>query len=396
MTARISQPVLLLLAFAYSPCSSAQTGPAIPVPGTSHEEVIQLELTPADLAAVAIHRRVHTSGALSPDGGRYTTKTFETDSTGALVEVKRSLSSLAGTGQTTTALLSSGAPPFLGPGFYPADLSLASNTGQTITQAQVHNIYINCTAACWGYPGVFETNLFSSRFTHVLDQYVGSDENGRYTLGPTLVINNYPIPNVLITNPVVNFADLDAILHAAALKFGSGYGHIYNIFLPKGVDFCDGYAPPYTSCFSPDQNSTWTFCAEHGADSFSDIPGFEYATVQPYPDVFSVVNGAPLYACDVGQPPPYNSNTNPTPNGVLVDTVSNFIAHELFETITDPDGTEWQALNGYFFFTPGVEIGDVCEFTYGTEIFTPFYISGRLYEVQPMYSNKYHACVSVP
>ena len=29
-------------------------------------------------------------------------------------------------------------------------------------------------------------------------------------------------------------------------------------------------------------------------------------------------------------------------------------------------------------------------------LFTPFRISGHLYEIQPMYSDKYHACVTVP
>lgn len=40
------------------------------------------------------------------------------------------------------------------------------------------------------------------------------------------------------------------------------------------------------------------------------------------------------------------------------------------------------------------EIGDVCQNL--TVIYTPFYVSGHLYEIQPEYSNKYHACVTVP
>ena len=385
----------VIWALVFCPLSFAQNTSTVSLSGVQ-EQVIQIEVTHADRAAVSAHRRVHTNGALRPEGGHYPSRTFETDSSGALVEVTRNFPSPQSAGQAAAALVSSGAPPFLGPGFYPADLSLVSNTGQTIAQAQVHNIYLNCTAACWGYPAIFETNLFYSRFIHVLDQYVGSDENGRYTLGPSLVINNYPIPNTYVTNPLVNDADIDAILHAAASKFGSGYNHIFNIFFPKGLDYCSGYAPPYSQCFSPDNGGTWTFCAVHGEDSFADIPGTEYATVEPYFDVFSVVNGAPFYGCDVGQPPPYNTNTNPTPNGVLVDSTSDFVAHELFETITDPDGTEWQAVDGYFGYSVAVEVGDVCEIHYGSILFTPFYVSGHLYEIQPMYSNKYHACVTVP
>lgn len=390
----------LLSTIVFCTLSFAQNELTAPLNVAVHEEVIQLQLTAADYAAVAVHRRVHTSGALRPEGGHYPPRTFETDSSGALVEVTRNLSSPKSGRQAAPALTSSGAPPFLGPGFYPADLSLVSNTGQTITRTQVHNIYINCTAACFGYPGVFENDLFSSRFIHVLDQYVGSDDNDRYELGPSLVIPNYPIPSTLVTNPVVNYADLDAILHAAASKFGSGYNHIYNIFLPKGVDYCNGYTPPYTFCFSPDQPSTWMECAEHDTDSFSDITGVEYASVQPYPDVFSVTpyDGVPtpLYACDVGQPYPFSSNTTPTPNGVVVDSVSNLLSHEIFETITDPDGSEWQAIDGFFGYSAGIEVGDVCENHDQTAIFTPFYISGHLYEIQPEYSNNYHACVTVP
>ena len=380
-------------------------------PASAQEQIMQIQVTPADRAAVALHRRVHTKGALRPEGGHYPPKTFETDSSGALLEVtgvsRSSIQSMpVAASQAVTVT-----PPFTGPGFFPADLSLVSNSGETITQAQVHNIYINCTASCWGYPAVFEHNLFSSRFIHVLDQYVGSEEDGRYTVGPSLVISNYQYTLQNVTNPMVNYADLDAILHAAASRFGSGYSHIYNIFLPKGVDYCNGYAPPYTFCFSPDNPSTWAECAEHDTDSFSDIPGVEYATVEPYPDVFEIVpvNGVPtpVYPCDVGQPPPFTSDTNPTPNGVLIDAVSDDVGHEIFETITDPDGIEWLAQQGYFGFlsapppigtgaAPAIEIADVCELNNGTAIFTPFYISGHLYEVQPMYSNKYHACVTVP
>jgi hypothetical protein len=305
----------LLSAIVFCTFSFAQNELAAPLNVAAHEEAIQLQVTAADYAAVAVHGRVHTNGALRPEGGHYPPRTFETDSSGALVEVTRNFSSPQSAGQAAAALVSSAAPPFLEPAFYPADLSLVSNTGQTITHAQIHNVYVNCTATCWGYPAIFETNLFSNRFIHIVDQYVGSDDNGRYTLGPSLLIQNYPTPNTLVTNPVVNYADLDAILHAAASKFGSGYNHIYNILLSKGVDYCNGYAPPYTFCFSPDQDSTWQECAEHDTDRFSDIPGVEYATVEPYPDVFSVTpyNGVrtPFYKCGMGQPFPFSSDTTP-------------------------------------------------------------------------------------
>jgi len=360
---------------------------------SAQEQIIQIQVTANDYAAArGARHRAHTSGALRPEGGFHPARTFETDSSGALVEVtgisRSSIQSLpvpASQGATVT-------PPFTGPGFFPADLSLLTTTGQVVTSAQVHNIYVNCTGACWGNPSVFENRLFSSKFMDVVDQYVGSEEEGRYSLGPSVKIVNYPITQTLVTNPFVNFADIDAILHAAGSSLGTGYNHIYNIFFPKGVDVCAGYAPPYTQCFSPDSPATWAYCAFHGNDVFSDI-GTVLATVEPYSDVFASVNSVSFYNCDVGQPDP-TTNTYPTPNGVLVDSMSSLLEHEIFETITDPDGLEWQSLET---FPPGEEIGDLCQVSPSLSlVYTPFYVSGHLYEVQPEYSNKYHACVTVP
>ena len=258
--------LLPLSALVLCPATFPQSG----IDPVTRERIIEIQVTPSDIAAAGTgHHRVHTTGALRPEGGRDASRTFETDSSGALLEVTgHSQALVQAAGAAAAPQLSTGAPPFLGPGFYPADLSMVSPTGQVVTQAQVHNVYVNCTASCWGNPAIFEKNLFSSRFIHVLDQYVDAEENGRYTVGPSLVINNYPITQQLVTNPLVNYADLDAIIHAAASKLGSGYNHIFNIFLPKGVDYCPAYSPPYTFCFSPDNLATWHECAEHGDRQF--------------------------------------------------------------------------------------------------------------------------------
>ena len=382
--------LLALSTFARCPISIAQSV----IDPVTREQIIEIQVKSNDFAAAGTgHHRVHSAGALRPGGGRYASKTFETDNSGALVEVTAKSRAFAHDPEAAVASqASTGAPPFLGPGFYPGDLSLDTTTGQVVTQAQIHNVYINCTASCWGNPATFEKNLFSSRFIHVTDQYVDSEANGRYTIGPSLVINNYPITSQLVTNPMMNFADADAILHAAASKLGSGYNHIFNIFIPKGVDFCNGYAPPYTSCFSPDDSATFTFCAEHGYNSSPDIPGIELVTFAPYPDVpLTDSNGLPFYGCDVGQSN-VRIDTDPTPNGVLVDSISSFLSHELFETITDPDTLEWWVHSNQPFF--GAEIGDNCQNL--SFVYTPFFVSGQLYEIQPEYSNKYHACVTVP
>jgi hypothetical protein len=382
--------LLVLSPFARCPISIAQSV-IDPVTG---EQIIEIQVKSSDFAAAGTgHHRVHSAGALRPGGGRYASKTFETENSGALVEVTAKSRALAHAAAASAASqASTGAPPFAEPGFYPGDLSLNTIPGQVVTQAQVHNIYINCTASCWSNPATFERNLFLSRFIHVVDQYVGSEKAWRYTVGPSLVINNYPITSQLVTNPLVNFADIDTITHAAASNLGSGYNHIFNIFLPEGVDVCNGYAPPYTSCFSPDDSASFTFCAEHGEDSFPDIPGIELVALGPYPDVVATDSkGLPYYGCDVGQPN-VHSDTYPTPNGVLVDSISSFLSHEIFETITDPDAVDWYVSSDLPFI--GSEIGDVCQLQYF--VYPPFLVAGQLYEIQPEYSNKYHACVTVP
>ena len=149
-----------------------------------------------------------------------------------------------------------------------------------------------------------------------------------------------------------------------------------------------------TACFSPDNISTWQFCAFHGYDTFSDVPGIVLATLQPYTDVFATVSGQPVYPCLVGGVPPFNTDNISTPNGVLVDSQADDLDHELFETITDPDSLEWQSL--FLYFTLGAEVGDLCNPSSTFPFFPVFNFSGHPYEIQTIYSNKYHACVTVP
>jgi hypothetical protein len=82
----------------------------------------------------------------------------------------------------------------------------------------------------------------------------------------------------------------------------------------------------------------------------------------------------------------------PTPNGLL-DSTSDILSHELFETITDPDpNSGWVAQSSLPVF--GAEIGDLCQipqFRYGA-----FSINGKMYKNQPEYSNKFHGCATTP
>ena len=349
------------------------------------ETVVSVEVGAGDHAAASFvtGRGVHTKGALSPDGSRRAPETLRGDGAGNLVSVRPdSLTTLI----PGFAVLDNPAANFPAGSFYPYDLHIYTFSGQLVTLAQAavvtsgetHNIYINAPPSHWGNPTTFQHHLYSSTLIHVLDQYTGSTQNGRYEVGRSARVT-YPVSST----PLMDGTDIAAIVHAVAAKFGTGYGHIYHVFLPKGVDECLGP----TSCFSPDNPATWAFCGYHSNVTFTDI-GHVLYTLEPYPDVFSLINGVRHYSCDVGQS--NHTNTTPTPNGVLVDSLSGVISHETSETITDPDTGNF----GWYSFNSGYEIGDVCENPYFA--YVPFEVSGRLYYIQPEYSDDFHACVTVP
>jgi hypothetical protein len=66
-----------------------------------------------------------------------------------------------------------------------------------------------------------------------------------------------------------------------------------------------------------------------------------------------------------------------------MDATASTLAHELFETITDPDLDGWSnALFGY-------EISDMC-FAFGSNKL----LNGRPYYLQAEYSNLLHLCTT--
>jgi len=231
-----------------------------------------------------------------------------------------------------------------------------------LTTTQSNNVYVNCAASCWGTPSNFLARLATSNFIHVTDQYVGSTGSNRYTVGTATSINA-TLPAKLTSSNILQ------LVHTAARAHGSGYGHVYHIFLRSGVDVCTSA----NVCYSPDNNATFVFCAYHGAADFTDI-GHVLYSVEPYQNVAG---------CSVAQP---------SPNGALVDSTSSTLSHELIEAITDPDGTAWFARGSLPEY--GAEIGDICENPFGK--YAAFSISSKSYAIQPEYSNLYHACATTP
>jgi hypothetical protein len=255
---------------------------------------------------------------------------------------------------------------------FPGDISYQG--GRVVTSAQSHAVYllnggVNCmTPACWGNPEQFLQDLSGSDFIRMADQYTGVKSDNNFTVGAAAAFN-IPLPHKL--------TDLNmlALVHAVASQtHQTGYNHIYHVFIPPGTDEC--FDSSFTTCYSPDSPSTFFFCAYHSSVDFSDI-GHVLYTVEPFQSI---------PGCNVAPG---------SPNGQLVDSQASVLSHELFETITDPDGDGWwnTATNDLF----GDEVADECSFIIFTPVgvfFDPpaFKVGKNQYAVQMEYNNFTHAC----
>jgi hypothetical protein len=263
-----------------------------------------------------------------------------------------------------------------GPTLFPADLSKLVATAQTLETTTLHNIYINQPPSAWGDPVRFLNDLNHSRFIHITDQYVGVEFNNRYPLGTSFLATVTPAAGFPpAPNNIITIGQIIALLHAAGSITGTGHDHVYNVFIPPGTDTCFA---GNTSCFSPDHPSTFAFCAFHSFVRFSDI-GQVVFTVEPETGV------------------PGCASQQPSPNGIVADSVDSTMSHELFETITDPDLNAWRALSSLDL--RGFEIGDVCQPVGNSQrqfLVPTFRVHGHPYAIQLEYSNRGHGCFSRP
>jgi hypothetical protein len=248
-------------------------------------------------------------------------------------------------------------------------------SGKTIVTTASDPIYINMAscggtvAKCWGNPAGFLTDLGKSSMIHLVDQYTGSTANGRYTVGPATAVTTTIYPGTSGV-PTLSENDILGVVHAVAKVHGTGYAHLYHVFIPPGVDTCFDEGP----CYSPDNPATFVFCGYHFTVTFADI-GKTYYTVQPYQGPLP----SPLLSCSLPKG---------TPNGQLIDSTNNALSHETFESITDPDvNTGYRAVNSNF-----GEIGDLCTRFF----FSPLLLNGKAYAIQSEYSDTYEACATTP
>jgi hypothetical protein len=264
--------------------------------------------------------------------------------------------------------------------------------GGTVVGSSVqHNIFVNCVAACRNaenfFPGTFENNLNNDSFITVQYQYLSTPGvvdstpvTGRYPKGPGADISpTYASPRPGSTNPYYGqLSILLQVLNAAptlgAPSDGSGYGHIYHVFLPQNVDTCfeSPLGTPTTTCYSPDNGATFFFCAYHG--SFTSSGKVYLYSVEPYQDVNGCRNGVH----NQNLPNRVNASVDPADPGYST------LSHEIFETINDPRGNAW-----WNNFTQGEEIGDLC-----ADFDNFVNINGAPYVLQSEYSDINHLCVS--
>ena len=266
-----------------------------------------------------------------------------------------------------------------GPVLFPADLSKSPSNpnAPTLATTTINNVFINQPPSAWGDPIGFLNDLNSGRFIHITDQYVGTHATNRYPQGTAFGLTITPAGSFPpASHNIITVGQLISISHAAGAAGGTGLGHVYNLFIPPGTDVCSNGAN--TNCFSPDHPSTFRFCAFHAFINFSDI-GIVLITVLPETGV------------------PGCASQQPSPNGIVADSVDSTMSHELFEIITDP------LLNAFFVRNDldlgGAEIGDVCQPSGNNKaqfLVPTFDVNGHPYAIQLEYSNAGHGCFSKP
>jgi hypothetical protein len=272
-------------------------------------------------------------------------------------------------------------PPVPGvpsPGFYEGDVSKIAPASPTLSKAVFNPIFVNCStgSTCWGNPNAFLTDLGKSTFIHLTDQY--TEVVGSFSLGKIANVKMTLHDHCMIggTHPCLTDADIVGLVNFVASQagFGSGYGHLFHVFLPKGVDVCLAAG----ECYSPDVPADDTICAYH---SFEDQSA-----------------GHLLYSAEPFQVDPGCATAPPNVNGVLADSTDSTLSHETFEAISDPDILAFHDLIASSLFLQ--EIGDICQgpLVFDSSgnllgIFVPtLVLNGHKYKSQLMYSNHFHAC----
>jgi hypothetical protein len=232
----------------------------------------------------------------------------------------------------------------------------------TSTFKSIVNGYFGNVAAASG-----ATNNNYSVATQYYDT-TGSIAYGATSGGSYVDTDPYPSLGCVATGPCINDGQLQTELSKviAARGWPKGLGTEYFVYFPSGVTTC-------TSIVSYECSGT-IYCAYHSSFG-SGASTILYANM-PYDGVSG---------CDSGE----------HPNGDAADADLNVTSHENIETITDPLGTAW-------YDSSGNEIGDKCNFNFGTPLggaagaeYNELIGTGEYY-LQMEWSNAAGGCVQRP
>ena len=262
--------------------------------------------------------------------------------------------------------------------------------GYVLSGAQSNDVFVsvppnnNCDASCRSannvHPGTMLHDLYHDQFIDLTEQYLSSPgelvvPGGKFALGQSVDVSYTPGPSPAgFTNPVLQENDILNILVEGITTVGAtgnpNLVHIFNILLPSGVDTCFS---GNQQCWSPDNTSTFSFCAYHAAAQ--DNAGNVYLfTVIPWVSL----NYCSASATGINFPNQVSQGNDPA------DAIYGVLSHETFETISDPlPGSGW------FNYANGDEIGDECP---GFENFVN--LNGDHYYIQSEYSDVGHECIS--
>jgi hypothetical protein len=260
----------------------------------------------------------------------------------------------------------------------------------TSSYENIINEYIHDVAAASGQL----TNVYS-----VLTEYYGNNGSVQYRFqaGPSIVATN-PFPttgdctvSAADTKGIYNDgtgysaclddnnlqAEVDAVTASHGLPHN--LNHIYELFLPKGVESCflPGSDATNNEC-TINNEPTAAYCAYHSTDLNSAV----YSNMD-YP-IYDSPTG---FTCGTDARFPTEESPNGNPDA---DTEISPLSHETSEAVTDPD-TE----TGWYDST-GNEIGDDCAYIFGATGGTPgaLYnqtINGQHFITQEEFSNRVFA-----
>ncbi len=263
---------------------------------------------------------------------------------------------------------------------------LVYGNGPVIHSPNVYAIFWG-PASEWTTPGVssgviqFFKDVSGSSFENVLTQYY--DINGVHLTNSSPLIDTYYDTSPVSTYCSGNvFDERQMKMEVSNVVYNKGWpsatNNIYFLFLPSG------YSAASTCVSAPG-------CGAHTTDD-TDRFGLPLTTVKPMAYI--------AYPTTVPDPK-LRGNCYANQAQTISDSLSNAAAHELFETITDPDpswANGWydhkQHLevqpNGKTKLVDNGEIGDKCSDEHRTYVT----IGSHNYTgMQAMYSNASHSCV---